>query len=389
MRKLRFGMIGGGPGAFIGAVHRRAAQFDGLAELVAGAFSRDPEKSVAQGQELGLDPARVYPSMEALIDTEANRIEDRLDFIAIVTPNDAHFAAAKAALEAGFHVACDKPITTTYDDACRLVEITNQTGHVFLLTHNYAGYPMIKQARHLVASGELGTIRKIVVEYPQGWLAERIEASGQKQASWRTDPSRSGPAGALGDIGTHAEHLVRYVTGLEMEELFADMAAMVDGRALDDDSNILIHYEGGARGILYASQVSQGEENALSLRVYGTKAGLEWKQEHPNHLTVRANDAPIRVYSRGHGPLCEAAAHATRLPSGHPEGYPDAFANIYANAIRVMAARLSGITADPLDHDFPSPEDGARGIHFINCALESATTRSWVNARYNGPTMAS
>jgi predicted dehydrogenase len=248
---------------------------------------------------------------------------------------------------------------------------------------------MIKQARHLVATGELGTIRKIVVEYPQGWLAERIEASGQKQASWRTDPSRSGPAGALGDIGTHAEHLVRYVTGLEMEELFADMAAMVSGRALDDDSNILIHYAGGARGILYASQVSQGEENALSLRVYGTKAGLEWKQEHPNHLTVRANDAPIRVYSRGHGPLCEAAAHATRLPSGHPEGYPDAFANIYANAIRVMTARLSGTAADPLDHDFPSPEDGARGIHFINCALESATTRSWVNARYSGPTMAS
>lgn len=384
-RKLRYGMVGGGPGAFIGAVHRRAAELDGLAELVAGAFSSDPEKSRAQGRELHLDPRRVYASYEEMAEREAALPEgERIDFVSIVTPNHLHFPIAKAFIERGIHVICDKPMTTTLEDAeelCRLVEEHNV---VFALTHNYTGYPMVKQARALVQQGVLGEIRKIVAEYSQGWLATLLEATGQKQAEWRTDPARAG-AGALGDIGSHAENLARYITGLEIERLCADVTTFVPGRRLEDDANLLVHYKGGAHGILFCSQISVGEENNLRIRVYGTEASLEWHQEEPNFLYVRYANGPTQVYKPGHPFLAPAAQHATRLPSGHPEAFIEAFANIYRNAMRTIAARIAGETPDPLDLDFPTVQDGAVGVHFILKAIESGKKRDWVDASYVPP----
>src|SRR5689334_6757530 len=295
-RKLRFGMVGGGPGAFIGAVHRRAATLDGLAALVAGAFSSDREKSRAQGRELHLDPTRVYENFQTMAEREAALPPgERIDFVSIVTPNHLHFPVARAFIERGIHVVCDKPMTTTAEDAEALCRLVRQYDVVFALTHNYSGYPLVKQARALVRSGELGHVRKVVAEYSQGWLSTRVEATGQKQADWRTDPARAG-AGALGDIGSHAEHLARYVTGLEIEELCADVSTFVEGRRLDDAANILVRYRGGAKGMLFCSQISLGEENRLSLRVYGTDASLEWHQQEPNELVVRRADAPTQVY---------------------------------------------------------------------------------------------
>lgn len=385
-RKLRYGMVGGGPGAFIGAVHRKAAALDGEIDLVAGAFSSDPEKSRQQGAALFLDPGRVYGSWEEMADREAALPEgERIDFVSIVTPNHLHYPIAKAFIERGFHVVCDKPMTTTIEDAEALCRLVKEHDVVFALTHNYTGYPMVKQARELVRRGELGDLRKIVVEYPQGWLANLLEEEGSKQAEWRTDPSRAGVSSAIGDIGSHAENLARYVTGLELEALCADLTTFVPGRQLEDDANMLVHYKGGARGILYCSQISVGEENNLTIRVYGTKASLEWHQENPNYLSVRHLDGPERIYKHGNDYLAEIAQHNSRLPFGHPEAFIEAFANIYVNAGRTIAARLAGEEPGPYDTDFPTVQDGAVGVNFIHRAVESGRQRDWVSVDYNPP----
>ena len=377
-RKLRFGMVGGGPGAFIGSVHRRAATLDGLADLVAGAFSSDAAKSRTQGRELHLHPDRVYESFEAMADREAALpAGERIDFVSIVTPNHVHFPAAKAFIERGIHVICDKPMTTTVDDAEKLVKLVREHDVVFALTHNYSGYPLVKHARELVRSGALGTVRKVVAEYSQGWLSQLVEATGQKQADWRTDPARAG-AGAIGDIGSHAEHLARYVTGLEIDRLYADVTTFVEGRRIDDDANMLIQYRGGAKGVLVCSQISIGEENRLSLRVYGTEAALEWHQEEPNFLTVRRANGPAEVYKPGHPYLSKAAQHATRLPSGHPEAFFEAFANVYSNAMRAISTRAAGDKPESLDLDFPTVDDGIAGVRFILAAVESGRRQEWV-----------
>jgi len=385
-RKLRYGMVGGGPGAFIGAVHRRAAALDGLTELVAGAFSSDPDKSAEQGRALHLDDDRVYGSYQEMAEAEAALpADERIDFVSIVTPNFLHFDVAKTFIEHGFHVICDKPMTTSLEDAETLCRLVDAHDAVFCLTHNYTGYPLVKQARSFVEDGTLGEIRKIVVEYPQGWLASRLEEQGNKQADWRTDPERAG-AGALGDIGSHAENLARYVTGLGMERLCADVGTVVEGRPIDDDANMLVRYENGARGILHCSQISVGEENNLRLRVYGTKAGLDWRQEDPHYLVMKYNDGPREVYTHGNDYLSEAALHNTRIPPGHPEAFIEAFANTYANACRTMAARIAGDEPDPLDLDFPSVQDGAVGMHFIETALASGEQNAaWVDASYTPP----
>jgi predicted dehydrogenase len=378
-------MVGGGPGAFIGAVHRRAAALDGLAELVAGAFSSDPARSAAQGRELNLAPERVYASYDEMAAREAELPRgERVDFVSIVTPNHLHHPVASAFIERGFHVICDKPLTTTLEDAESLCRLVEEHGVVFALTHNYTGYPMVKQARSLVRDGALGTIRKVVVEYSQGWLARRLEAEGSKQAEWRTDPARAG-AGAIGDIGSHAANLAGYVTGLQMERLLADVSTFVEGRRVDDDANMLVHYEGGVKGILHCSQISAGEENRLGIRVYGTEASLEWAQEEPNVLYLRSNDGPMRVFKPGHEYLAPGAKHATRLPAGHPEAFFEAFANVYAYAMRTIAARIAGERPDPGDLDFPTVRDGAVGVHFILTALRSGDAGGWVDARYAPP----
>ena len=377
-RKLRFGMVGGGPGAFIGAVHRRAATMDGLAILVAGAFSSDRDKSRAQGRELHLDPGRVYDSYHTMAEREAALpADERIDFVSIVTPNHVHYPAARAFIERGIHVICDKPMTTTIEDADALCRLVREHDVVFALTHNYSGYPLVKQARALAQSGKLGEIRKVVAEYSQGWLSTLLEATGQKQADWRTDPARAG-AGALGDIGSHAEHLARYVTGLEIDELCADVSTFVTGRRIDDDANLLVRYRGGAKGVLFCSQISVGEENRLGLRVYGSEASLEWRQEEPNFLFVRRGDGPMEVYKPGHPFLAPAARHATRLPSGHPEAFLEAFANVYANAMRTIAARLAGDEPNALDLDFPTAEDGLAGVRFILGAVASGQRADWL-----------
>lgn len=377
-RKLRYGMVGGGPGAFIGAVHRRAATLDGLTELVAGSFSSDPEKSRAQGHELNLMAHRVYDSFEEMAEREAQLPEgERIDFVSIVTPNNTHYPIARAFIERGFHVVCDKPMTTTLKDAEALTRLVEERDVVFALTHNYTGYPLVKQARALVRDGGLGDIRKVVVEYSQGWLSTLLESTGNRQADWRTDPARAG-AGAIGDIGSHADNLARYITGLETERLFADVSTFVEGRRIDDDANMFIHYRGGAKGVLFCSQISVGEENRLAIRVYGTDASLEWNQEEPNFLYVRQSDGPMRIYKPGHPFLAPAAQHATRLPFGHPEAFIEAFANVYSNAIRTIAARVAGEEPDGLDLDFPTVHDGVAGVNFILNAVRSGQESSWV-----------
>jgi predicted dehydrogenase len=371
-RKLRFGMIGGGRGAFIGAVHRIAAIMDGRAELVAGAFSSDAARSRDSGADLFLDPSRVYGSyLEMAAKEKAMPADRRLDFVIIVTPNHQHFPPAKAFLEAGFNVVCDKPVTLNLAEAKALRKIVAKTKKVFVLTHNYTGNAMVKQARAMVRAGELGDIRKVVVEYPQGWLFNRLEASGQKQAAWRTDPKRSGAAGCMGDIGTHAENLAHYITGLEISELCADLSTFVPGRALDDDGNVLLRFKGGAKGILHASQISVGEENNLNIRIYGTKAGLEWHQEHPNELWVKFPDRPAQLWRRGNGYVGDAAKRASRIPAGHPEGYLEAFGNLYAEAFRAISAEVQGQTL-PKDLDFPTIDDGVYGMAFIETLVKSS-----------------
>ncbi|MBN1836181.1 MAG: Gfo/Idh/MocA family oxidoreductase [Spirochaetales bacterium] len=385
-RKLKYGMVGGGPGAFIGGVHRMVAALDQKMELVAGAFSSSPEKSRQQGAELLLDPKRVYGSYQEMVEKEAKLPEgQRIDFVSIVTPNYMHFPPAKAFLEAGFNVVCDKPMTTTVEEAEELCRLVTKHGAVFALTHNYTGYPLVKQARAFVKEGKLGKIRKVVVEYPQGWLSTPVDVEGQKQAEWRTDPARAGVSSCMGDLGSHAENLARYITGLEIEELCADMTTFVPGRRLEDDANVLIHYQGGARGVLYASQISPGEENNLRIRVYGEEGALEWHQENPNYLYLRYLDRPSEVYTRGSGYLGEAAQAATRIPTGHPEGYLEAFANIYKAAGNTMIARISGAKPTAMDLDFPSVQDGAVGVSFIHKTVESGRKRGWVKAAYRPP----
>jgi predicted dehydrogenase len=371
-RKLRFGMIGGGRGAFIGGVHRIAAAMDGKAVLVAGAFSSDPARSKASGADLFLDPRMVYGSYQEMAKAEAAMPADRrLDFVVIVTPNFQHYGPAKLFLESGFNVVCDKPVTFDLAQARKLRDVVRRTGKVFALTHNYTGNAMVKQARELVANGSLGTIRKVVVEYPQGWLAGALERTGQKQAAWRTDPRKSGAAGCMGDIGTHAENLARYITGLEIKELCADLTTFVKGRRLDDDGNVLLRFKGGAKGVLHASQICVGDENHLNIRVYGTLSSLEWHQEHPNELVVKFPDAPRQVWRRGNGYVGKAAAAATRIPAGHPEGYLEAFANIYREVFRAVAAEVEGRRV-PANLDFPTIEDGVEGMAFVEAVVRSS-----------------
>ena len=378
-------MVGGGPGAFIGAVHRQAAALDGEIELVAGAFSSNAERSKGQGEALHLDPHRVYASYQEMVAQEqALPADERIDFVSIVTPNHVHYAIARAFLEAGFHVVCDKPMTTTLEDAESLCRLVKEKDVVFALTHNYTGYPMVKQAREMVRAGELGTMRKIVVEYQQGWLSSPLEQEGNKQATWRTDPKLAG-AGGIGDIGSHAENLARYISGLEIEALCADVTTFVPGRQLDDDANILLHFEDGVKGLLFDSQIANGEENNLNIRIYGSKASLSWRQESPNYLSIKSFDAPERVYKHGNDYLADITGHNTRLPFGHHEAFIEAFANVYLNAARTIAARITGETPGPYDLDFPTVQDGARGVHFILTALKSGREGGWVDARYAPP----
>ncbi len=378
-RRLRLGMVGGGQGAFIGAVHRLAARIDDRYEFVAGALASDPERARASAAELGLDPARGYGSWQEMVEGERNR-PDRIDAVAIVTPNHVHHGPAKAFLEAGIHVICDKPMTTSLADALDLVETVRRTGLVFALTHNYTGYPMIRQARAMVAAGEIGALRVVQAEYPQEWLAEPIERSGQKQADWRTDPARSGPAGSVGDIGTHAYNLAAFVTGVTPTALAADLSTFVPGRRLDDNANIMLRYASGARGMIWASQVAPGCENGLALRVYGTKGGLEWRQERPDELWFAPLGQPTRRLTRGGHGAGPVAAHATRVPSGHPEGYLEGFAQIYKDTAEQILARLEGRAPDPLSLQVPTVEDGARGVKFIEAAVDSSRRdAAWVS----------
>jgi predicted dehydrogenase len=384
MKKLKMGMVGGGSGAFIGAVHRRAAIMDGETELVAGALSSSREKALASGRAWGLSGGRSYGTWQEMLEGELTLPEvERVDFVSIVTPNHVHFPVAYAFAEAGFNVVLDKPMVHDSEQAQKLIEVVEKTGIVFAVTYQYTGYPMVKQARHMVRTGQLGEVRKVIVEYSQGWLATKLEESGAKQAEWRTDPARSGIAGAVGDIGSHAENLVATVTGLEVAELCADLTAFVSGRRLDDDGNLLIRYEGGAKGVMVASQVSTGEENDLRLRVYGTQGGLEWRQEEPNRLVFKPAEAPAQVLKRGNEYLSEDARRATRLPPGHPEAFIEAFANVYANVAVTIRARQEGAESDGSREDFPSVYDGARGVHFIEKTVESdRSTEKWTHASW-------
>jgi predicted dehydrogenase len=378
--KLRMGMVGGGIGAFIGGVHRMAAALDQEIELVCGAFSGDPERSKASGASLGLDPKRVYGTFEEMIKSEKKLpVEKRMHFVSIVTPNHLHFPPAKLALENGFHVICDKPMCFSYKEAQALQKVVEKTGQLFALTHNYTGYPMVKQARAMVRNNDLGNIRKVVVEYPQGWLATKLEDTQSKQASWRTDPTKSGIAGCIGDIGTHAENLAEYITGLKITELCADISTFVEGRQLDDDGNMLLHFDNGAKGILHASQISVGEENNLNIRVYGEKGSFEWRQQEPNTLTVRWLNQSMQVLRTGVGNLYPEVAMHQRIPAGHPEGFIEAFANIYRNFAHHLRARLEGTTADKR-YDFPTVDDGVRGMRFIEQAIASGkSSKKWIN----------
>ena len=371
-KKLKMGMVGGGRDAFIGGVHRMAARLDGEIELVAGAFSSDPEKAKRSGEDLSLESERVYRDYQTMVETEARLpVGKRIDFVSIVTPNHLHFPIAKLFLEAGFNVVCDKPMTFDLGEAFALRDLVKKSGKVFALTHNYTGYPMAKEARELVQRGALGTILKVVAQYPQGWLLRPIDAEGQKQAVWRTNPEHAGASACVADIGTHAENLARYITSLRIEELCADFTTFVEGRRLEDDASLLLRYKGGARGVLCASQILAGEENDFNIRVYGNKASLEWHQESPDHLIVKYPDAPRQVLRRGSAYVSDAARRATRLPPGGPEAFIEAFANIYREAARAIRAEVNG-DLTPEDLDFPTVDDGLEGMAFITTAVQSA-----------------
>ncbi len=375
--RLRLGMVGGGRDAFIGAVHRIAARIDDQYELVAGCFSSNPEKSKASGADLGLDPARCYESFADMASREARK-KDGIDVVAIVTPNHMHAPVAMQFLRRGIHVICDKPLTATLPEAKKLAKAAEASGVVFALTHNYTGYPMIRQAKAMVAAGDLGDLRVVQVEYAQDWLSEPLEGTGQKQADWRTDPARSGAGGSTGDIGTHAFNLANFVTGLTLDTLAADLTAFVPGRRVDDNGHVMMRYKGGAKGMLWCSQVAPGNENCLRLRVYGTKGGLEWAQEDPNYLWFTPLGQPKRLITRGGAGSGPEAARMTRVPPGHPEGYLEGFANIYAEAARAIAARKTG-TPLPEGTTFPGLKEGLEGVAFVDaCVRSSARNGAWV-----------
>lgn len=384
-RVLKMGMVGGGKDAFIGAVHRTAACLDGGVRCIAGALSSTPERSLESGRALGLADDRNYPTWHAMLEGELKRPkEDRIDFVSIVTPNHLHFEVAESFVAAGFHVVCDKPLVHTSAQAEALVQAVKVAGTVFCVTYNYSGYPMVKQAREMVHAGAIGEIRKVIVEYNQGWLASRLEQSGQKQADWRTDPARSGAGGAIGDIGSHAEQLVSYTTGLEIESICADLTTFVPGRALDDDASVLLRFapRGNSpataappKGLLTASQIQIGHENDLRLRIHGATGSLEWRQEEPNQLVHRPEGQPERVLRRGNAYLGQAAVRNSRLPSGHPEAFLEAFANVYNAACAAIRAGAGGVAAGAL-FDFPDVTDGARGVRFIEAAVESSKSQT-------------
>jgi len=378
-RRIRWGMVGGGPGAFIGAVHRIAARMDDHYELVAAALSSDPARSRSAAQDLHIAPDRAYGSYAEMAKAEAKR-PDRIEVVSIVTPNNMHYPMAKAFLEAGFHVICDKPLTTTVEEALDLAAIVRRSGLIFAVTHNYTGYPMVRQARQIIADGQLGKIRVVQVEYVQDWLATPLEQTGQKQAAWRTDPARSGPGGSLGDIGTHAYNLACFVTGLHCREVAADVSIFVPGRRLDDNVQLLLRFAEGAKGALWASQVATGNANNLRLRVYGEKAGLEWHQEEPNTLQfAKLGEAPETVLRPGPGGT-SAAAHASRIPAGHPEGYLEAFAQLYTDLAEQIYARREGRSPSLASLLVPNVEDGVEGMRFIAATLESGRRNAvWVD----------
>ena len=372
-QRLRLGMVGGGPGAFIGAVHRMAARLDDRFELVAAALSSNPELSMSGAKDLHI--ARPYRTYEEMASAESKR-PDGIEAVSIVTPNHLHHAPAKAFLEAGIHVICDKPLTTKLEDALDLADTVKRTGLVFGLTHNYTGHPMVRQAREMVLAGELGPIRIVQVEYPQDWLSTPVETTGHKQAEWRTDPARSGPGGSLGDIGTHAFNLACFVTGLACEELSADVTTFVPGRRVDDNVHVMLRFSKGAKGALWASQVAPGNENNLGLRVYGEKAGLEWRQEDPNEISLTPLGEPRRTIRRGSAGTGPAAAHATRVPSGHPEGYLEAFAQLYTDISEQIIAKRENRAPDPNSLLVPGVSDGVDGVRFIQTVLESSRNGS-------------
>lgn len=371
-KKLKIGLVGGGPGSFIGAIHLNGALMDGLFELAAGAFSSNPKKSKQRGEELMLPPNRVYGSYDEMFAAEKQLPEsERIDVVCIVTPNNVHFDPTVKALQHGFHVALDKPLTLNYQEAKELYQIVDKSEQLFLLTHTYSGYPMIKQAKQMIANGEIGKVRKVYVEYPQGWLWKLLETENNKQAAWRTDPKRNGLAGCMGDIGTHAFHLAEYVSGEKVSHLCADLHVKIEGRPIDDDGVVLMRFENGASGVLMASQTDTGLENNLKIRVFGEKGGLEWEQELNNTLTLRLPDQPDQIYRAGTGYLGSLANENTRTPAGHPEGYVEAFANLYRNFARCLYAKKAGETPKPEWEDFPGIEDGIRGMAFIDHVLKS------------------
>ncbi|NLR79497.1 Gfo/Idh/MocA family protein [Chitinophaga eiseniae] len=382
-RKLRMGMIGGGKDAFIGAIHRIAANMDGLIELVAGALSINNEIAVESGKMLFLDPERTYLDFKTMLTKEAAMPADkRMDFVTIVTPNFAHFEPAMMALDLGFNVVIEKPITFSLEEAKQLKAKVEATGLTLLLTHTYTGYPMVKQARQMVKDGALGKIRKVWVEYPQGWLSKLSEREGNAQAAWRTDPTKSGKSGCMGDIGTHAANLAEYISGAKIEKLCADLNILVPGRALDDDGAVLLRFDNGAAGVLMASQVAAGEENALKIRVYGEKGGLEWAQHEPNTLLVKWLDKPTEIYRAGGGYTFQSSymTHNTRTPGGHPEGYLEAFGNLYRNFAQTLSAKIDGVQPSPESLDFPGTEEGVRGMAFIdNVVRSSQSDAKWTN----------
>jgi predicted dehydrogenase len=380
-RRIRLGMVGGGQGAFIGGVHRMAARLDDRYELVAGALSSDAARATASAAELHIAAERSYADYRDMARKEAAR-EDGIDAVAIVTPNHLHGRIATAFLDAGIDVICDKPLTTTLAEALELVQCVRRSGRLFALTHNYSGYPMVRQAREMVAAGELGELRVVHAEYPQDWLSTDLEATGQKQAAWRVDPALAGAGGSLGDIGTHAEHLARFVSGLELAAVSADLTTFVAGRRLDDNAHVMLRYTNGARGMLWSSQVAPGNENGLRVRVYGSKAGLEFRQENPNHLWFTPLGQQPRLITRGGSGSGAAAGHATRIPAGHPEGYLEGFAQIYRDVAEQIQARWQGRAPDPLACTVPTVEDGARGMKFIEAVVESSRADGrWTDAR--------
>jgi predicted dehydrogenase len=381
-RKLRMGMLGGGKDAFIGAIHRHAAFMDGLIELVCGAMSINPAIAKDSGKSLFLPDDRIYLTYEEMIEKESKLPADkRMDFLTIVTPNFAHYPPAIAALDNGFHVVIEKPITFTLEEAKELKKKVEKSGLILCLTHTYSGYPMVKQARFMVQSGALGKVRKIWVEYPQGWLSKLSEREGNAQAAWRTDPKKSGKSGCMGDIGTHAAHLAEYISGLKITHLCADLNIMVEGRALDDDGNVLLKFDNGAAGVLMASQVAAGEENALKIRIYGEKGGIEWAQHEPNTLLVKWLDQPQQILRAGANYSDRLSTFATmncRTPGGHPEGYLEAFGNIYRNFAMTLSAKLEGREASKESMDFPKVEEGIRGMAFIeNVVASSKSEKKW------------